>query len=462
MQPGIPAALQSGSDPVRALLARLRASLDERTFTQWIDGKTLLTVADDELTVGVANPFLLAFTARQFGAPFREAAGAVLGPSARVRFAVDSRVSVAPTCAEPQPAVEVAPPAVTRPARRVMPDLAEFIAGPGSEHALAAAVRFCALPAACTGLLFVHGGVGLGKTHLLEGIARRLREAGPGRIVTYITAEAFANYFTDALRNRTLPAFRGRFRSIDVLVMDDVDFFDGKRGLQDEFLHTLQQLESRGRATVLAADRHPKLLTRTGDDLTSRFVAGTVCRLDPPDQPTRLRILQAKAAKLPHPPGPATLDYIARRFKGGVRELEGALHSLEVYRGVSGRPAGVSAARRLLGDMERDCQRAVRVADIEQAVCEFFGLDADELRSGRRTRSLSQPRMLAMYLARRHTAAAYSEIGTHFGGRNHSTVIAAENKVKQMLAGTSHWAVCTESLPLSEVVRSIEARLNAG
>jgi chromosomal replication initiator protein len=305
------------------------------------------------------------------------------------------------------------------------------------------------------------GGVGLGKTHLLEGVVKRLRESAGSGQVAYFTAESFANYFTDALRSRTLAAFRNRFRSVSVLVVDDIDFFDGKKGLQEEFLHTLQHLESRGRSVVVAADRHPKLMTRTSDELVTRFLSGTVCRLDSPAFETRLRILERKASRLTEMPPTAVLEYIANKFRGGVRELEGALNCLDVFRGLCGRSAGVTAARQLLGDLERDCLRAVRLPDIERAVCEFFGVEPSALRSAKRARSVSQPRMLAMYLARKHTQAAFGEIGAHFGGRNHSTVIAADRKMRQLLERSSSWNVASETMRLQDVVQSIESCLRA-
>ena len=479
MQPGYPVSPPSGSDLACEVLDRLRADLDGKTYDHWIDGKVALSVHDDELTIGVGSPFLLAWMQRQFTVAFRSAARDTLGPSARLRFVVDGRMSLPTsrlalvTGTTAKAVIQSAPVAVVdrppevvqkRPPRsegRRLADLADFVPGPNSEFALAAAERFCDSPAAAGGLLYLFGGVGLGKTHLLEGISRRMRVVSPTRQVAYFTAESLANYFTDALRNRTLPAFRSRFRSVDVLLVDDIDFFDGKRGLQEEFLHTIQHLETRGRAVVVAADRHPKLLTRTGDELVTRFLAGTVSRLELPDFETRLRILERKASRWPEPPPRPVLELIARRFRGGVRELEGALNCLGVYRGLSGRAIGVSAARQVLSELERDCLRAVRLPDIERVVCEFFGVEPDDLRSAKRSRSVSQPRMLAMYLARKHTQAAYGEIGAHFGGRNHSTVIAADRKMKRLIDQSSAWTVSAESMPLTELVRSIESRLRA-
>jgi chromosomal replication initiator protein len=410
----------------------------------------------------------------------------VLGSSARLRYVVDARLGLPATravharsTAAAQAPTEVNAPSqhetptspssnriesrsqAARTERRRYADLSDFVVGPNSEFAFTAAQRFCECPAAAASPLYFFGGVGLGKTHLLEGVVKSLRESAGSGQIAYFTAESFANYFTEALRSRTLAAFRNRFRSVSVLVVDDLDFFDGKKGLQEEFLHTLQHLESRGRSIVVAADRHPKLLTRTSDELVTRFLSGTVCRLELPAYETRLRILESKASRLPEKPTAAVLEYIANKFRGGVRELEGALNCLDVFRSVAGRSVGVTAARQVLGDLERDCLRAVRLPDIERAVCEFFGVEPSVLRSAKRARSVSQPRMLAMYLARKHTQAAYGEIGAHFGGRNHSTVIAADRKMRQLLERPSSWNVASESMPLHDVVQSIESCLRA-
>jgi chromosomal replication initiator protein len=487
MQPGY-APPAPGSNPACEVLDRLRAALDEKTYGHWIDGKVVLTTLDDELTVGVGSPFLLAWMQRQFGAVFRSAAKDVLGPSTRLRYVVDGRLGLPAaratngrTSAPTQPDAETrddssSPSAASLPARtqrtesrstsavserRRFADLGEFVVGPNSELAFAAAQRFCVCPTAAPSPLYLFGGVGLGKTHLLEGIVKSLRQSAGAGQVAYFTAESFANYFTEALRSRTLAAFRNRFRGVNVLVVDDIDFFDGKKGLQEEFLHTIQHLESRGRSIVVAADRHPKLLTRTSDELVTRFLSGTVCRLESPGYETRLRILEQKSSRLSEKPSAAVFEYIASKFRGGVRELEGALNCLDVFRSLSGRPVGVTAARQVLGDLERDCLRAIRLPDIERAVCEFFGVEPAALRSAKRSRSVSQPRMLAMYLARKHTQAAYGEIGAHFGGRNHSTVIAADRKMRQLLEQSPSWHVASESMRLQDVVQSIESCLRA-
>jgi chromosomal replication initiator protein len=345
---------------------------------------------------------------------------------------------------------------------RKLAELTDFVTGPGNELAVTAVQQLCDAPGSRINPLFLYGGVGIGKTHLLEGICRRVRRAFPHLQVMLLSAEAFANHFTEALRQRTLPAFRQRFRTVDILLVDDVEFFEGKQVIQEEFLHTFKQLEALGRQLVVTADRHPRILTRLSDDLISRFQSGLVCRIENPDLETRRRIATAKAGRLDADFAPEAVAYVAQRFTNSVRELEGALQSLATWHAMTGRRVTATAARTVLADMERDCVRIVRVGDVEQAVCRFFGLAADDLRSSRRNRTLSQPRMLAMFLSRKLTQAAYSEIGQHFGGRNHSTVMSAEKKVQEWLTTGSPIRVASQTWPLSDLLESLEQQLRAG
>ena len=348
----------------------------------------------------------------------------------------------------------------TRHTRRYA-ELLEFVEGTCNEFALAAARQVCLAPGSQFTTLFVHGPAGVGKTHLLEGICREIKTRFAKRQVVYLTAEAFANFFTQALREHKLPSFRQRFRSVDVLIIDDIDFLVGKPGIQEEFLYTLQQLESHGRQVVVAAHGHPRLLTKMSDELRTRFMAGMVCRIDAPDATTRRRILDSKALRNAIEFNPEVLQFMADRFKNNVRELEGAFNTLCAYQRMQGRRLSVTAARQVLADLERDCIRVIRLADIEQAVCSLFGVTLDDLKSSKRQKSLSQPRMLAMYLARKHTRSAYSEIGDYFGGRNHSTVIAAEKKVEASLKSNEPIKIHTQAWRVNDLVEALEQQLQA-
>jgi chromosomal replication initiator protein len=322
--------------------------------------------------------------------------------------------------------------------------------------------QVAATPGAHFSTLFLHGVVGTGKTHLLEGICRQLRRTHPTLQVTLLTAEGFANYFTQALNDRTLPSFRQKFRGVDVLLVDDVDFFESKRVFQEEFLHTVGELVDHGRQVVVSADRHPKLLTKLSDELVSRFHSGLVCRLETPDLETRRKIIAGKAQRLDGEFAPEALDFIAERFNGSVRELEGALNCLQTCFSMTRKRVTLATARQLLADLERDCLKIVRIADVERVVCNLFGLKPKDLKSDSRVRTVAQPRMLAMFLARRHTPSAYSEIGQHFGGRNHSTVMSAERKVQQWLSDNASVRIASQSWTIGEIVSTLEQQLLAG
>lgn len=343
-------------------------------------------------------------------------------------------------------------------------DLCDFVPGPCNEFALSAVRQICLSPLQehQFSTLYLHGPVGVGKTHLIEGLHKQLRKQWTTLQVVSLTAETFTNQFTQALRDRKLPGFRQRFRSVDVLIVDEIDFLENKRGVQEEFLHTYQQLERMGKLVVVTGDRHPRLLTKTSEELRSRFVAGMVCRLDVPDLTTRQRIVRFKSSTAQVQFAPEVVDYLAERFKTTVRELEGAVHTLHAYQKLHGKKLSLTAARVALADLERDCTRIIKIPEIVQAICTMFGVTTQDLQSNERKKSLSQPRMLAMYLARKHTRAAYTEIGAFFGGRNHSTVMAAERKISETLSQSSTIQVATTTWRLHDLVDTLEQQLLVG
>jgi chromosomal replication initiator protein len=449
---------------------RLVESITERRYRHWFDGKAQFRAAGNELLIHVGNPYLLTWIQKQFSIPLGAVARELMGSGARVRLEVVPATSgdsttPAPVRSPTQKSVPRSlPPAAARSPQktRQYADLRQFVGGPCNELALAAAAQVTGNPGEKYNPLYLYGGVGNGKTHLLEGIYRRVRKDFPALQVLLLTAENFANYFTQALTERTLPGFRQRFRNIDVLLVDDVDFFDGKRVIQEEFLHTLKKLEREVRQIVVTADRHPRLLTRSGDELVTRYVSGLVCRIDPPDLSTRRKILRQQAQVLRLLVDEDALDFVADRFVNNVREMSGALHCLQTYQVMTGKRIGVAAARTVLSRLERDCLRIVRIPDIESAVCRLFGLTPEQIKSSCRERSLTQPRMLAMYLARRLTQSAYSEIGRYFGGRNHATVMSAERKIARLIDESGCIRVAAESWPVHDVVATLEQQILAG
>lgn len=478
MPPDQPAQDTPNQSSRNAVLQELKRHVGPRNFAHWFHEKITVTIAGQELILGVGSPFLLAWMQKQFREAAQTTARAILGPKGAVRFDVDPRLLLKPESQDSSSSLKTpkkrsakgstasgaaayaAKASAPRRGRRFA-DLAEFVEGPCNQLALTAAKQVCDAPGTRLNPLFLYGGVGTGKSHLLEGVYRRLCRQFPSLKVLLLSAETFANYFTQALRDRTLPSFRQRFRTVDVLLVDDVDFFESKRVIQEEFLHTFQQLESHDRQIVLTGDRHPRLLKKVSDELVTRFLSGLVCRVESPDFETRQLIVRRKAARLDAEFTPEALTYVAQRFKNNVRELEGALNSLATHYCMTGKRVNLTKAREVLADLERDCVRIIRMADVEHAVCNFFHLKPADLKSPRRHRSVSQARMLAMFLVRKHTRAAYSEIGRYFGGRNHSTVISAERRVANLLEQQTGIRVASETWPVHELLETLEQQLQA-
>jgi chromosomal replication initiator protein len=358
--------------------------------------------------------------------------------------------------------VKVVPP--SPPAPRPGPPsrrLDDFVAGPCNRLALAAAVEMAESLGGSFNPLVIHGAIGLGKTHLMEGVAHGLRSRRPGLKVLQVTAEGFTNGFLDALRGGALSGFRARIRGADAFVVDDVHFIAAKRATQDEFLHTFNALIARGAPVVLAADRHPRAIAKLTEELATRFLGGMVVKLDAPDASTRRAILQAKAAARGVDVPGAVLDYMAENLRASVRELEGALNCLIAHAVLTGKRLDLALARSALRETVRHTATAVGLRDVERVVCALFQIDAETLRSDARSRAATFPRMLAMYLARKHAGAAFSEIGRFFGGRNHSTVISAEKKVRSWLEVDEHRPALAGFETVSEVLSSLESALGA-
>src|SRR5512135_2790182 len=468
---------QGGTD------ARLREAVAERLgearFGLWFGEGVQLGVSGDALEVGVPNAFFREWIQGHFASNLIEAAEAVTGRPLRLTFRVfDEAEPKVGSVIEPGPPDDRRQPTVTTPMspapqpRRSLPErprnqarpprrLVDFVTGPCNRLAHAAAAEMVQSSGSAFNPLVVHAGVGLGKTHLLEGIGHALRARHPGLRLIQATAEVFTNSFLDAMRAGTLASFRSRYRGAEALILDDVHFLAAKRATQDEFLHTFNALIADGAPIVLAADQHPKRIARLTDELATRFLGGMVVKLDTPDLATRQAILKAKAAARGVDVPEAVLDYIAEHLRASVRELEGALHSLIAHALLTGKRIDLTLAKTALRDTIRHTAQSVALRDVERVVCQLFEIESDALKSESRARAWTYPRMLAMYLARKHTGAAYTEIGRYFGGRNHSTVISAEKKVLGWLRDEERCALLAGFDTVGDVLAALERSLGA-
>jgi chromosomal replication initiator protein len=277
-----------------------------------------------------------------------------------------------------------------------------------------------------------------------------------------VSAEQFTTQFLDALRGSGLPSFRRKYRDIELLLIDDVHFCAGKRATLVELHQSLDALHRQGRQVVLSANRPPYELEELGPDVVARISAGLVCGLEPADHETRLGILKRLCGAAELGVSRGVLEMMASELPGDARQLAGAVHRLEAASMAHGRSIDLSLAQRSLADLVRASRRIVRLPDIERAVCEAFGLERNSLQSGRKARAVSQPRMLAMWLARKYTRACLSEIGEHFGGRSHSTVISAQKQVNEWMTAGTPLQLLHGECPIDDAIRRIEAHLRTG
>ena len=457
------------SDLAVALERAIVQRIGEPRFNLWFVNHTQFQWEDDRLTVGVPNLFQQNYLESKFGADVAAAAAEVAGHCVPVRFCIDA--ALFQEARRQQEAVRQPAPreetnangsnreTASRSSRR-WHRLSDFVVGPCNRVAHASALSVVESPGQGPNPLVMYGSVGTGKTHLLEGIYAGIRKARPEWNVRFATAEEFTNGFLHSMHGGKLAAFRRRFRECDALLVDDLNFLATKRATAEEFLHTFDALHSENRQVVVTCDCHPRLADEFTAEMTDRLLGGAVWGIAPPDAETRLAILRARTVRLGQPTAPEeVLRYLADKMRGNVRELEGALHALRHYSRVTQKPIDRALADEALTDLLRHAVRVVLLTDIEGALCRVLKLESGALQAKQRAWAVAHPRMLAMYLARKHTAASYSEVGLHFGGRNHSTAVAAEKKVRTWLRDDGVLCLGERTLKVREVVELVEREL---
>ncbi len=310
-----------------------------------------------------------------------------------------------------------------------------FVAGPGNQFALAAAVAVAERPSKAYNPLFLYGGVGMGKTHLMHAIGHEVKRRMPHAAISYVSGEKFVNELIDSLRYNKMTSFRDKFRSVDVLLVDDVQFLAGKERMQEEFFHTFNALHEESKQIVLASDRSPKELGDIEDRLRSRFEWGLIADIQPPDLETKVAILQRKA-EAEHQTLPTDVAlFIATNVRTNVRELEGALIRVIAWCSHHGVECSLAVAQQCLKQFIDTQVRKITIEAIQRAVAEQFGMRVPELKQKNNSRQIVVPRQIAMYLAKQMTEASLPEIGRQFGGKHHTTVMHSIAKIDEQRRG---------------------------
>lgn len=467
------------TEPLRAdhavtehILTTLQERIGTQKFNAWFKHGTTLQLIDEQVRVTVPNPFVANWIESHYSGEIAESVEAHLGKRCELMITIDPALGTALRKRQLDTQADMVNKSAegrTRPRNvpqpmRLRHRLDDFVVGESNKLAYSSAVAVAHGRQAGFNPLFIHGKCGVGKTHLLQGIcnAASLRRTSGEISWRYVTGEQFTNEFITSLRNKKLHEFRARYRKLGLLAIDDVHFFSSKKATQEEFLHTFNALDTSGAQIVMASDAHPRMVGELNDQLLSRFAAGMVVKIEPPQKETRLQILRSRAKNMKlHIPADVQ-EYIAQHVRGSVRELEGALVKLGAVASLEGGEVTLAMAREILSEHIARSDSALTVSDIESTVAAFFGITPADLHSSRRTKTVSAARMVAMLLARRYTRMSYPEIGQAMG-KNHSSVVLAVQRLEKMLADNKEVAWQTpigiKSIPSKQLVAMLSEQI---
>jgi chromosomal replication initiator protein len=462
-----------------ALCAGLAERIGPERFDLWFGAQTRLCVDERRLTVRATNAFVRDWLKRHFAEDIRACWEAIVGGPLPVEFEVEPERESSQESRQKRPMVMTATVGTTAVADRPAPEtavdaapdvtgesnrprapfsLATFVVGPSNECAYRA-IELTARGRQQASPVFMWGSTGVGKTHLLRALLREFRRHHPRAAAVYLSAEQFTTGYVDAIRGGGLPSFRQKCRGAELLAIDDLQFLIGKQRTLEELQYTLDYLLNEGRQLVLASDRSLAELHGLGAEMTSRLGSGLQCQVEPPEFATRLKIARNLSREMRLAVGDDVLRTVAAQIAAGAREIRGALCRLQAVSHADEQSISRELADRAITELIRHTTRTVRLGDVQKAVCEVFGVEPAQLRSDRKGRSVSEPRMLAMWLARKYTRAAWSEIGEFFGRRSHSTVIAAHRRVERLIRNRAEIGLHDRQCSVEDAIRRLETAL---
>ncbi len=412
------------------LLDSLSRKIPTAVLDSWIRPCRLLAVAGDHLKVGAPNRFTRDWIVQHHLDALQAAAKDCLGGHPRLSVLVDDSAPATQEPAVPQRgtsgigSVEGLNP-------RYMFDT--FVVGSSNQFAQAASQAVAELPARAYNPLFIYGGVGLGKTHLLHAVGHQTSRLFRNMTILYLSSERFTNELINAIRYDRTAEFRARYRTIDLLLIDDIQFISGKERTQEEFFHTFNDLYESRKQIIVSSDCSPKAIPEIEERLRSRFEWGLIADIQPPDFETRVAILKKKAGVERVRLNDDVADLIASRSKSNIRELEGSLTRMIAFCALTGREMSTDLAQEVLGELWGEEEKTVTIEQVQRKVSDFFGVKVSDLKAKNRTKSVAFPRQIAMYLARQLTHASLADIGRAFGGKDHTTVLHAVDKIQKLV-----------------------------
>ncbi|GAB2717220.1 chromosomal replication initiator protein DnaA [Paenibacillus thermoaerophilus] len=420
------------------VLSVIQTKLAKPSFDTWLKPTRAVELTGDVLTIAAPTTFAKEWLESRYTKLITASVYETFSRHLNVRFVVVASDQDHPVAAQPQhQAVQTASNGVEEPFQTMLNPkyvFETFVIGAGNRFAHAASLAVAEAPAKAYNPLFLYGGVGLGKTHLMHAIGHYVIQHNPSAKVLYISSEKFTNEFINAIRDNRGESFRSKYRNIDVLLIDDIQFLAGKEQTQEEFFHTFNALHEERKQIIISSDRPPKEIPTLEDRLRSRFEWGLITDIQPPDLETRIAILRkkAKAENLDIPN--EAMIYIANQIDTNIRELEGALIRVVAYSSLINQDITAHLAAEALKDIIPSSRpRQISIQDIQQKVGEFYGVKLEDFKARKRTKAVAFPRQVAMYLSRELTDYSLPRIGEAFGGRDHTTVIHAHEKISQAL-----------------------------
>ncbi|UCD54660.1 MAG: chromosomal replication initiator protein DnaA [Candidatus Omnitrophota bacterium] len=422
------------------LLTRLKDEVGEQAFNAWFVPITPLSLSDNKLTLGVPNKFFREWVMERYTGLLNSSLTGITNKKIGVEFAVSSPQEPPAPKSEPHKGwfrsvfprqVGEVPPQETRLNSKY--SFENFVVGPGNRFAHAACLAIAESPAKAYNPLFIYGGVGLGKTHLMYAMGNELIKKSAKTKILYISSEEFTNQLISAIQHRTTPKFRQRYRNVDVLLIDDIHFIAGKESTQEEFFHTFNSLYDAHKQIVMSSDRSPKEIRTLEKRLVSRFEWGLITDIQAPDFETRIAILRKKSEKETVYLPDELLFFLAENIKTNIRELEGALIRVVAYAKLMNKEITVGLAKEILKGMIIEGEKKINVELIQKKVAQYFDMGPQDMKGKKRTKTIAYPRQIAMYLSRDLTDLSLPEIGHFFGGRDHTTVIHACEKIEKGL-----------------------------
>jgi chromosomal replication initiator protein len=431
---------QSHPDLWREFHQRLRVRITPASWQTWLE--PLEGHVEGDLVRFVApSEFHLQWVQDRYARALQEEAAGVFGPQTTIRLDLRSGASEIgdDDITEKGPAASPPPPPVPPQSAPTFPPsqlvkkytFDDFVVGPSNRFAHAAAMAVAEQPGQHYNPLFIYGGAGLGKTHLLHAVGHNSRELSPGAVVRYVSSEQFFTEFINGIRRKTMDDFKGRYRNLDLLLLDDVQFFEGKEQILEEFFHTFNSLYEADAQMVISSDRHPRHLATLEDRLRSRFEWGLLTDIQPPDVETRLAILRKNAEFAPIPVPEEVLGFIASHVLDNIRELEGALTRVTAFAALTKETISLEMAQQVLSDIvPPETPKKIEPEEIIRMTAEAYDLPVEDLLGPSRKQPLATARQIAMYLIREHTSLSLPKIGARFGDRDHTTVLHAVDRVK--------------------------------